>query len=119
MIDVEIPNLDEHLAETAFYLAHSRYEVNKFLASRPNMPMKSLETIHAAGKFDPTLDHLINVFRAGPETPDGDPDYYRKLAGRDRFQRLVVGILAEEPARGHRLSVSSGVAADQKGCARR
>jgi amidase len=94
VIDVEIPNLDEHLAETAFYLAHSRYEVNKFLASRPNMPMKSLETIHAAGKFDPTLDHLINVF-AGPETPDGDPDYYRKLAGRDRFQRLVVGILAK------------------------
>lgn len=94
LIDVEIPNLVEHLAETAFYLAHSRFEVNKFLASRPNMPTSSLEKIHAAGKFDPTLDHLINVF-GGPERPEDDPDYYRKLAARDRFQRLVVGILAE------------------------
>jgi amidase len=94
VIDIEIPNLDERLDETAFYIAHSRYEVNKFLASRPNMRMNSLEAIHAAGKFDLTLDHLINVF-AGPETPEGDPDYYRKLAGRDRFQRLVVGILAK------------------------
>ncbi len=69
LIDVEIPNLDEHLAETAFYLAHSRYEVNRFLASRPNMPTNSLEKIHAAGKFDLTLDHLINVF-GGPEKPE-------------------------------------------------
>jgi amidase len=99
LIDVEIPNLDEHLAETPFYLAHSRYEVNKFLASRPTMPTNSLEKIHVAGKFDPTLDHLINVF-GGPEKPEDDPDYYRKLATRGRFQRLVVGILAENQLAG-------------------
>ena len=55
LIDIEIPSLGERLDETAFYIAHSRYEVNKFLASRPNMPMNSLETIHAAGKYDLTL----------------------------------------------------------------
>ena len=84
-----------HIAETAFYIIHSRYEVNKFLASRPTMPTSSLEKIHAAGTFDPTLDHLINVF-GGPEKPEDDPDYYRKLAARDRFERLVVGIIAKK-----------------------
>ena len=95
LIDIEIPNLMNHIGETAFYIIHSRYEVNKFLASRPNMPTSSLEKIHAAGTFDPTLDHLINVFD-GPEKPEDDPDYYRKLAARDRFERLVVGIIAKK-----------------------
>ena len=31
----------------------------------------------------------------GPEHPEDDANYYRKLAARDRFQRLVVKVMAD------------------------
>jgi amidase len=82
----------DHIIDTSLYLIHSRHDINGFLASRPNMPTGSLEEIQASGKFDPTLDLLLDIFN-GPKKPEDDPDYYRKLAARDQFQRLVVGIV--------------------------
>jgi Asp-tRNA(Asn)/Glu-tRNA(Gln) amidotransferase A subunit family amidase len=94
LVDIEIPNVVDHIVETSLYLTHSRHDINKFLAARPNLPTGSLEAVKASGKFDPTLDLLIDIFEA-PKKPEDDPDYYRKLAARDRFQRLVVGIMAK------------------------
>jgi amidase len=94
LVDVEIPDLADHIHGTALYRTSSRYDIDKFLASRPNMPMGTLAAIKAAGKFEPTCDLLIDIFD-GPEKPEDDPNYYRKLAARDQFQRLVVGILAK------------------------
>jgi amidase len=95
LVDIEIPNVIDHIVETSLYLTHSRYDINMFLAARPNMPTGSLEAIKKAGKFDPTLDLLVDIFN-GPEKPDDDPEYYRKLAARDRFQRLVLGIVGKK-----------------------
>jgi len=94
LVDIEIPNVIDHIVETSLYLTHSRYDINRFLAARSNMPTRSLEEIKKKGKFDPTLDLLIDIFN-GPEKPEDDPDYYRKLAARDRFQRLVLGIVGK------------------------
>jgi len=92
LFDIEIPNLMDQIIETSLYLTHSRHDINKFLASRPNMPTGSLEAVQASGKFDPTLDLLIDILK-GPEHPEDDPDYFRKLAARDRFQRQVINII--------------------------
>ncbi|RCV87418.1 amidase [Vreelandella rituensis] len=94
LIDVEIPDLMEHILETSLYLSHSRYDINRFLASRDNMPIKSLEEIKEKKYYDPSLDLLEAIFE-GPEHPEDDPEYFRKLAARDNFQRLVVGIVAQ------------------------
>lgn len=94
LVDIAIPDVMEHIVETSLYLTHSRYDINNFLASRANMPTKSLEAIKASRKFDQTLDLLVDIFE-GPKTPEDDPDYYRKLAARDRFQRLVLGIVGK------------------------
>lgn len=94
LIDVEIPNVIDHIIKTSLYLTHSRHDINKFLAARPTLPTKSLEAVRASGKFDLTLDLLIDIFN-GPQRPEDDPDYFRKLAARDRFQRLVVGIMGQ------------------------
>lgn len=93
LVDIAIPDLMDHIIETSLYGTHSRHDINKFLASRPNMPTKSLEEVKAKGQFDPTLDLLIDIFE-GPEKPEDDPQYFQKLAARDRFQRLVVGLMA-------------------------
>jgi amidase len=94
LVDIEIPNVMDHIVETSLYLTHSRHDINKFLASRPDLPTGSLEAVKASGKFDPTLDLLIDIFE-GPKKPEDDPDYFRKLAARDRFQRLVLGIVGK------------------------
>lgn len=93
-VDVTIPDMIDHIMETSLYLTHSRNDINAFLAARPDIPVSSLEEIREKELYDPVLDLLIEIFD-GPVKPTDDPDYYRKLAARDQFQRLVVGIMAE------------------------
>ena len=50
----------------------------------------------------------------GPAKPDDDPDYYRKLAARDAFQRAVVNIIAGNELDAHLLPVLPGAAADAR-----
>jgi amidase len=95
IVDVSLPNLMDFVIDTSLYITHSRHDINKFLSSRPSLPYKSLDDIYRDGKYDKRLD-LIDEIMGGPEKPTDDPDYYRKLAARDAFQRAVVGIVAEE-----------------------
>ncbi|MFM0667021.1 amidase [Paraburkholderia sediminicola] len=94
LVEVEIPRLMEQILETSLYLTHSRADLNAFLAERPALPYRSLEAIREARQFHPVLDLLQSVFD-GPKHPEDDPDYFRKLAARDRFQRAVVKIMAD------------------------
>ena len=94
LVDVEIPDMMEHITETSLYGSHSRHDINQFLASREGMPTKSLEQIKENGTYHPVLDLLIDIFE-GPVNPEDEPDYFRKLAARDHFQRLVAGIVAK------------------------
>ncbi|MFX0543315.1 amidase [Roseovarius sp. S4756] len=95
LVDIEIPDLSDHILETSLYNSHSRHDINKFLASRPNMPVGSLEEIQDKELFHPNLDLLKGIFE-GPDHPEDDPDYFKKLAARDGFQRLVVNLMAEQ-----------------------
>jgi amidase len=94
LIEVEIPDVDALIEETSFYMIHSRHDINKFLAARPTLPMGTLEEVKASGKYDRALDMLIEVFE-GLKKPTDDPYYYRRLATRERFQRLLLNILAK------------------------
>jgi len=94
LIDVEIPDMMDLITETSLYGSHSRHDINEFLASRENMPTESLEEIKEKGLFHPALDLLIDIFE-GPVNPEDEPDYFKKLAARDKFQRLVAGIVAQ------------------------
>jgi Asp-tRNA(Asn)/Glu-tRNA(Gln) amidotransferase A subunit family amidase len=95
IIEVSLPNLMDFIIETSLYITHSRHDINKFLASRATLPYHSLDDIYRDGKYDKRLD-LIDDIMGGPLKPTDDPDYYRKLAARDAFQRAVVGLVAEE-----------------------
>jgi amidase len=53
----------------------------------------SLDAIYKDGKYHKNLD-LIKDIMSGPSKPEEDPEYYRKLAARDAFQRAVVNIIA-------------------------
>ena len=97
IVDVSLPNLMDFIIETSLSITHSRHDINAFLGRNPDLAYSSLDAIYKDGKYHKNLD-LIKDIMTGPAKPEDDPDYYRKLAARDAFQRAVVNIIA-----GHKL----------------
>jgi amidase len=93
IIDVSLPNLMDFIIGTSLYITHSRHDINAFLARNPDFAYSSLDAIYKDGKYHKNLD-LIKDIMTGPAKPEDDPEYYRKLAARDAFQRAVVNIIA-------------------------
>jgi amidase len=93
IVEVSLPDLMHHIVETSLYIMHSRHDINAFLAARPALPYTSLDAIVRDGLYDRRLD-LIDEIMKGPAHPADDPDYYRKLAARETFQRAVVMLVA-------------------------
>ena len=94
IVEVNLPNLGEFIVETSLYITHSRHDINNFLASRPAFSYSSLDKIYEDGKYHKNLD-LIDEIMTGPADPADDPEYYRKLAAREAFQRAIVGLIAD------------------------
>lgn len=94
IVEVSLPTVMDFVVETSLYIAHSRHDITAFLKSRPTLTYASLDAIYADGRYHDKLD-LIDEIMTGPEKPDDDPSYYRKLAAREAFQRAIVGIMAE------------------------
>ena len=93
IVDVSLPNLMDFIIETSLYITHSRHDINAFLGGKPNLAYASLDAIYKDGKYHKNLD-LIKDIMTGPLDPADDPEYYRKLAARESFQRAVVNIIA-------------------------
>ena len=94
LVDVEIPTLDAFLVSTSLYLTHSRHDLNHFLAERPGIPYSTVEGIVKDGKYHPALEWL-EAMVDGPVTPSDDPEYFPKLAEREKLQRAVVNAMAK------------------------
>ena len=94
IVEISFPKLMDYIIETSLYLLHSRHDINQFLAARPEARYRTVEEIHAAKKYHPVLD-LFDLLVQGPVKPTDDPEYYRKLAAREDFQRAAVNLLAQ------------------------
>lgn len=97
LVDVEIPTLDAFMTSTSLYLAHGRHDLNHFLAERPGIPYSTIESIVRDGKYHPALEWL-EAMAEGPSMPSDDPEYFRKLAEREKFQRALVNAMARASA---------------------
>jgi amidase len=94
IVDVSQPNLMDYVVETSLYITHSRHDINAFLGRNPDLAYSSLDAIYRDGKYHKNLD-LIEAIMTGPAKPEDDPEYYRKLAAREAFQRAIVSLVAE------------------------
>jgi Asp-tRNA(Asn)/Glu-tRNA(Gln) amidotransferase A subunit family amidase len=94
LVDVAIPDLDHYVAYTSVYFSRSRADIDAFLASRQGIKATSVAQLHADGHMHPNLDLLTGI-ATGPAVPTDDPEYYRRIEARDEFQRIVVGIMAQ------------------------
>ena len=90
VVEVTIPNLADHIAATSQYVARTKHDINEFLASRSDL---TLNDIVAAGKYHKDLD-LIDAVMEGPDEPEDDPDYFRRIGAREDFARETVNVMA-------------------------
>lgn len=92
LVDVEIPGLAEYLVSTSLYVTCGRFDINQFLGER-DLPFKSVEAIIEAENYHPFLE-LLEAIAAGPASPLEDPEFYPKMAEREKFQRTIVNAMA-------------------------
>ncbi len=95
VVEVEIPNLAQQVMATSMYVNCTKSDVNAFLAARPEAPLRTLNQIYETRRYHPMLD-LIDACVVGPERPEYDPLYYRRLAAREEFQRCVLNVMAQQ-----------------------
>ena len=93
VIDVEIPDLDYFVDYTSLYVTHSRHDINQFLSKR-NVPVKTVQEIHAAKQYHPQLD-LFEALIEGPDDPTSEADYYQRYTARETFQRHLVNVMSK------------------------
>ncbi len=96
-VDIVVPDLDHYIEYTSLYITHSRHDIDRFLAARPNAPARSVREIHAAGAYHRQLD-LFEQIVEGPEDPWSEPDYYARYTARERFQRKVINAMGRASA---------------------
>jgi Asp-tRNA(Asn)/Glu-tRNA(Gln) amidotransferase A subunit family amidase len=92
VVELEIPDLLQHVVATSMYVNCSKYEINEFLLARPEAGVRSLQQMFEQRKYHPMLD-LIEACIRGPEMPEYDPQYYRRLAAREEFARAVINCM--------------------------
>ncbi len=92
VVETEIPDLVPHVLATSMYVNCSKYEINEFLRARPEAEVRSLQQMFEQRKYHPMLD-LIEACIRGPEMPEYDPQYYRRLAAREEFARAVINCM--------------------------
>jgi len=92
VIEVQIPDLMQHIVATSMYVNCSKYEINEFLMARPDAGVRNLQQIYEQRRYHPMLDLLEACIR-GPEMPEYDPMYYRRLAAREEFARTVINAM--------------------------
>ena len=93
--EVQIADLALHLRDTSMYVNCSRHDLDAFLAAQRDAPMRSLRQLYEARRYHPMLD-LFEACLAGPELPEYDPQYFRRLAAREAFQRQIVNLMAAQ-----------------------
>src|SRR3954452_11584185 len=90
VLEVTIPNLADHIAATSQYVARTKHDINEFLSTRTDL---TLEQIVANGQYHRDLD-LIDAVMEGPDDPEDDPDYFRRIGAREDFARETVNVMA-------------------------
>jgi amidase len=92
LVDLEIPDLSDWLTNTSLYLVKSKYDIDRWLATKPDAPMKSVDEIAASKRYHSMLD-LFEGIAEGPDDPFADPAYYPAYVARDEFKKTVINLI--------------------------
>jgi Asp-tRNA(Asn)/Glu-tRNA(Gln) amidotransferase A subunit family amidase len=86
-----IDGLDEIRRQTGFGPCMGfKYDINRYLASHANMPMKSLADVVKSGRFHPSVRLRLEQAEQGPENGPESPACRAEAEYRDQVRRAVL-----------------------------
>ena len=97
LVDVEIPDLMDHILYSSLYINHSRSAIDEFMASRPSLAAESVRALIDTKQYHPMLD-LLEEIAEGPEDPYSDPEYYPRYTTSEKFRRIVINQMGKAGA---------------------
>jgi Asp-tRNA(Asn)/Glu-tRNA(Gln) amidotransferase A subunit family amidase len=74
-------------------VARTKHDIDEFLSSRPQAGGHTLQALYETKRYHPELD-LIDAVIEGPDDPEDDPVYFRRIEARETFTRTVVNVMA-------------------------
>ena len=93
VIEVQVPDLMDHIIATSMYTDRSKHDIDLFLAELSDPPVRSLREVYEAGQYHRDLD-LMDAIIAGPDDPEQEPDYLRRFAARHEFTLTITNLIA-------------------------
>ncbi len=94
LVDVGIADLQDWIVQTSLYIQQSKYDLNRFMATRPAGGGKSFEEIYKNRLFHP-LNDLFHNIADGPQDPEQDPAYYKQRLAQAEFQKMLLNLYAQ------------------------
>ena len=92
---VTIPNLDKILSYPSLSSFEFKFNLNDYLAERPNAPVRTLEDIIASGGFLPSNEATLRL-RNSREALENNPEYQDIIQNRpDLTQQAILTALEE------------------------
>jgi len=92
LVDVTIDDLTGWIGRTSMYTIKSKYDINTWLASKPDAPAHSVAEIMGSGRYHKKLD-LLEALAVGPDNPLNDLDYNKAYTEHEAFMKLVVNLM--------------------------
>jgi amidase len=92
LCDVTVDDLTGWIGRTSMYTIKSKYDIDAWLASRPDSPVGSVAEIIESKRYHPKLD-LLEALAAGPDDPLSDLGYHTAYAAREDFMKLLVNLM--------------------------
>lgn len=92
LVDVTIDDLTGWIVRTSMYTIKSKYDIDKWLAGKPDAPAKSIADIIESRRYHPKLD-LLEALAEGPDDPLNDLEFYKAYTAHEDFMKLVVNLM--------------------------
>jgi len=92
LVDVTIDDLTGWIGRTSLYTIKSKYDINNWLASRPDAPVHTVAEIMESGRYHKKLD-LLEALAAGPDDPLNNLEYFTAYTAREAFMKTVVNLM--------------------------
>ena len=91
---LEIPDLDSIRGELPS-ISRLRHDFEKYLASRPEVPYKTLAEIVESGDYHPYLQSSLNRNKDVEGAPEDHPDYQKYLDVTESLREPVLAVMDE------------------------
>jgi Asp-tRNA(Asn)/Glu-tRNA(Gln) amidotransferase A subunit family amidase len=91
---IEIADLYE-IREEFPTIRRLRYDFEKYLESRPEVPLKNLEAIVESGDYHPYLRYSLDRAKDVDGAPEDHPEYQKYLDTQTRLQEAVLAVMDE------------------------